>query len=202
MKSALWVSTLMICVAALTGCRGKTSEKSPVAILRNMYHQPRYNPQSESLFFSDGRTMRTPVEGTVAREMEINPSVAEGRTPDGAGFVDTIPQVVIQRAGGMDDLLARGQQRYDIYCTPCHDGLGNGQGMVIRRANLGGFQPPTFHDDRIRKMSDGQLFQVITYGFNNMPAYGATVPVDDRWAIVAYVRALQLSQASYAGVTP
>jgi mono/diheme cytochrome c family protein len=187
---------------ALAGCRGQTSQDAPVAILRNMYKQPRYSPQAESAYFADKRTMRPPVEGTVAREMEMNPVVSEGRTADGKGFVDTIPQIVTQRAGGMDKMLARGQERYGIYCVPCHDGLGTGKGMVIRRANLGGFQPPTFHDDRVRKMPDGQVFQVVSYGFNNMPAYGAQVPVDDRWSIVAYVRALQVSQMNNTGATP
>lgn len=185
--------------AAATGCRGQTSREAPVAILRNMYQQPRYNPQSYSAYFADGRTMRPPVEGTIAREVEISPTVGQGRTADGKGFVDTIPSLVIQRAGDMEKLLARGESRYGIYCTPCHDGLGNGKGMVIQRANNQGFQPPSFHQERIRTMADGQLFQTISYGFNTMPAYGAQLPVDDRWAIVAYVRALQLSQANSKG---
>jgi mono/diheme cytochrome c family protein len=180
------------------GCRGQTSQEEPVAILRNMFQQPRYNAQAFSAFFPDGRTMRTPVEGTVAREMEINPVVATGRTADGQGFVDTIPPVVVQRAGDMEKLLARGQSRYGIYCVPCHDGTGAGKGLVIERAANQAFQPPTFHQERIRKMPDGQLYQVITYGYNNMPAY-VQVPADDRWAIVAYVRALQLSQANSTG---
>jgi mono/diheme cytochrome c family protein len=197
--------TVALCgVALVSGCRGRTSEESPVAILRNMYQQPRYSPQAESKFFADGRTMRTPVAGTIAREMEMNPTVSEGRTADGAAFVETVPPVVVQRTGGMEALLERGQQRYDIYCTPCHDGLGTGKGMVIKRANLGGFQPPTFHDERIRTMPDGELFQIISYGKNNMPAYGQVVPADDRWAIVSYVRALELSQmqASNTGANP
>lgn len=189
----------MLALAALSfGCRGGTDQNEPLAILRNMYQQPRYNPQAFSAFFQDGRTMRPPVEGTVAREMELNPAVAEGRTADGQGFVDTVPAVVIQRAGDMEKLLARGQSRYGIYCVPCHDGTGAGNGLVIQRAANQAFQPPTFHQDRIRQMPDGQLYQVITYGYNNMPAY-VQVPADDRWAIVAYVRALQLSQANTTG---
>jgi mono/diheme cytochrome c family protein len=190
---------LVRCVAlaalALAGCRGGTSQEEPVAILRNMYSQPRYNAQSYSAYFSDKRTMRTPVEGTVPRDAELNPAIAEGRTGDGQGFVEAIPAAVVQRQGGMEPLLARGQARYGIYCAPCHDGTGGGKGLVIQRAANGGFQPPSFHNDRIRKMTDGQLYQVVKYGYNNMPAYGHNVPVDDRWAIVAYVRALQLSQA-------
>jgi cytochrome c5 len=201
-RRSLRIAAFALGVAAITGCRGQTSEESPVTILRNMHHQPRYSNQGESRFFADKRQMRTPVAGTVAREMETNPVVAEGRTPDGKGFVDTIPPIVIQRVGGMDKLLERGQDRYGIYCTPCHGGLGDGKGMVIKRANIGGFQPPTFHDDRLRTMPDGQLFQVIAYGYNNMPAYGVQLPPDDRWAVVTYVRALQLSQANNTGVKP
>jgi cytochrome c5 len=196
MSPAKITMLLALSALALGGCRGQTSKESPVAILRNMYQQPRYNPQAFSAFFEDGRTMRAPVEGTLAREVETSPIVGEGRTADGKSFIETIPPVVVQRVGDMDRLLARGESRYGIYCTPCHDGLGGGKGMVIRRANNQGFQPPSFHQERIRSMPDGQLFQTITYGFNSMPAYGPQVPVDDRWAIVAYVRALQLSQAS------
>jgi cytochrome c5 len=196
MSAAKFWALLTLMTLGLAGCRGQTSQEPPVAILRNMFQQPRYNPQAYSAFFEDSRTMRPPVEGTIAREVETSPIVGEGRTADGKSFIETIPPVVVQRAGDMDRLLARGESRYGIYCTPCHDGLGNGKGMVIRRANNQGFAPPTFHQDRIRTMPDGQLFQTISYGFNSMPAYGPQVPVDDRWAIVAYVRALQLSQAN------
>ena len=192
LKPGIWA---VLILAGLGGCRGQTSHESPAGILRNMWTQPRYNMQSRSAYFQDGRTMRTPVDGTIAREMEIDPQVAEGRTADGSGFVDTIPSLVAQRAGGMEQLLTRGQSRYGIYCVPCHDAVGTGKGMVIERAQNQAFQPPSLHEERIRTMPDGQLYQTITYGFNNMPAYGPQLPVDDRWSIVAYVRALQLSQA-------
>jgi hypothetical protein len=202
MRPATFLAGVCLTVLAAAGCRGETSRAEPIAILRNMYQQPRYNPQAFSAYFQDKRTMRPPVEGTLAREMEINPVVGEGRTADGQGFVDTIPPLVVQRAGDMDRLLARGQARYGIYCTPCHDGLGNGKGMVITRAANQGFQPPSFHQERLRTMPDGQLFQTISSGFNTMPAYGSQIPVDDRWAIVAFVRALQLSQANTKEASP
>jgi mono/diheme cytochrome c family protein len=196
------VTLFALALAALSavGCRGEISQEPPVAILRNMYFQPRYNPQAYSAFFEDKRTMRQPVAGTVAREMEISPTLAEGRTSDGTGFVDSIPIAVVQRVGDMEKLVTRGQGRYGVYCVPCHDGLGAGKGLVIQRAKNQAFQPPSFHDARLRAMSDGQLFQTISYGANNMPPYGQVVPVDDRWAIVAYVRALQVSQANSTGV--
>lgn len=202
MKPQICALLALVALAGLTaGCRGQTSKEAPVAILRNMYQQPRYNPQSYSAFFADHRTMRPPVEGTVAREMELSSAIAQGRTTDGIGFVDTIPAMVIERNGKMKGLLERGEERYGIYCTPCHDGLGNGEGMVIQRGNNPSFKPPSFHTEKVRQMPDGQLFQTITYGFNNMPAY-TQIPTDDRWAIVAYVRALQLSQANNRGAQP
>jgi mono/diheme cytochrome c family protein len=99
----------------------------------------------------------------------------------------------------MEQALARGQQRYDIYCAPCHGVAGDGAGLVSKRAERRGFSAliaPTLHDDRIRQMPDGQLYGTITNGIRNMPAYGHNVSQDDRWAIVTYVRALQISQAS------
>jgi mono/diheme cytochrome c family protein len=192
------VSLIALALAALsaTGCRGEISQEPPVAILRNMYFQPKYSNQGTSAFFQDKRQLRQPAPGTLAVEMETSPLLAEGRTADGSGFVDAIPIAIVQRIGDMDKLVTRGASRYGIYCTPCHDGLGNGKGLVIQRAKNQAFQPPSFHDARLRSMSDGQLFQTITYGANNMPPYGPTLPVDDRWSIVAYVRALQVSQAS------
>ncbi|HEX5660180.1 MAG TPA: cytochrome c [Polyangiales bacterium] len=193
--------SIALAIAALTAtaCRGEISQDPPVAILRNMYFQPKFVAQASNRFFEDKRNMRQPVAGTVAREFEISPTLGEGRTADEGGFVDAIPGAVVARVGDMEKLTLRGQGRYGIYCTPCHDGLGGGKGLVIRRAQNQAFQPPSFHEDRLRTMSDGQLFQTITYGANNMPPYGPQLPVDDRWAIVAYVRALQLSQANSNG---
>jgi mono/diheme cytochrome c family protein len=200
MSRSLLIALALATLAAGSGCRGETSKASPVVVLRNMWSQPRYNAQSHSAFFQDKRTMRTPVPGTLSREMEVSPVVGEGRTPDGEGFVDTIPATIVQRAGDMQRLVTRGADRYGIYCTPCHDGLGTGKGMVIQRGQNQAFQPPSLHDERIRKIADGQLYQTITYGHNNMPPYGPQLPVEDRWSIVAYVRALQLSQANSRGV--
>jgi mono/diheme cytochrome c family protein len=196
------LSQVALVLLALSGvaCRGEVSQQPPVQIFQNMFFQPRFSPQGQNRFFEDKRNQRQPVPGTIATEMEISPVLAEGRTVDGSGFVDTIPSAVVARVGDLEKLTLRGQGRYGIYCTPCHDGIGNGKGLVIRKANNQAFQPPSFHEDRLRKMSDGQLFQTITYGANNMPPYGPQLPVDDRWAIVAYVRALQLSQANSNGV--
>jgi hypothetical protein len=180
-------------VLAAAGCRGQTSSEPPIVPLRNMFSQDRYNPQAESQLFRDGRTMRTPVEGTIPREREIDPEIGQGRLGDDSDYVAEVPQVLAQRFGGAQGLIERGQDRYGIYCRPCHDGTGSGRGTVIMRA---GWQPPppSFHQDRLRQMPDGQLFATITRGVRTMPSYDAQIPVSDRWAIVSYVRALQLSQ--------
>jgi mono/diheme cytochrome c family protein len=177
------------------GCRGGTTKENPIVGIRNMYDQPKYNTQSKSEFFADHRTMRLPVENTVARETELDPEVSHGRLADDSGYVLAIPKPVVDRAGGMTALLERGHERFDIYCAVCHDQTGSGKGMAVKRGMMA---PPTFHQDRIRHMPDGQLFATISNGIRNMPAYGIQVAPADRWAIVGYVRALEMSQATIA----
>ena len=196
MVRASYICAAASLMALLSGCRGETSRETPIVPIRNMYHQPRYNMQNESEYFDDHRTMRPPVEGTVSREEETDPRVAEGRTEDDATWVATIPNEEIARHGGMEAMVKRGQDRFNIYCTPCHDKTGTGEGMVWRH----GFtvQPTNLNQDRLRHAPDGQIYATITNGVRNMPAYGPQIPTDDRWAIVSYVRALQLSQAPLA----
>lgn len=182
----------------LGGCRGETTQDAPIIPIRNMYFQPRYNMQNESAFFEDGRTMRAPVEGTIARGEELDDRIARGRTEDDSAYVTTIPSEVPARHGGMEAFVKRGQERYNIYCAPCHDKTGAGEGMIVKHGML---KPPTFHQDRIRHIPDGQLYATIANGVRNMPAYAPTIDVDDRWAIVSYVRALQMSQAPIAAET-
>jgi OOP family OmpA-OmpF porin len=134
----------------------------------------------------------------------VDTRIAEGRLTDQSGYVLTIPPEAIEKASGMTNLLKRGQERYGIYCAPCHDNTGNGNGMIKQRAIAAGaaaFQPPNFHDDKYRHMPDGQLFATISNGRGNMPPYAQAIPVQDRWAIVSYVRALQLANPTLAGVT-
>jgi hypothetical protein len=179
-------------VLGATGCRGETSAQAPVLPERNMYHQQRYNPQSRSEFFQDHRSMRKPVDHTIPQEMNVDPEISDGELADGSGYVLNIPSQVVSQLGGLESAAHRGQQRYDIYCRPCHDGAGTGQGTVIKR---GMAPPPSLHDERIRHMPDGQLFASISRGVRNMPAYNYSIPTNDRWAIVSYVRALELSQS-------
>ena len=125
------------------------------------------------------------IEGTVARgHLNDDAAFYTGKGPDGKP-VDTFPFPVTK------EVIERGQQRFNIYCTPCHDRLGNGDGMIVRR---GYRKPPSYHIDRLRQVPNGYIYDVITNGFGAMPDYAAQIAPRDRWAIVAYVRALQLSQ--------
>jgi len=147
--------------------------------------QPKYRAQAESRFFADGAAMRMPVPGTVARGQAREDSARfYGLDADGKP-VGSVP-VPITRP-----LLERGRERFDIFCAPCHSRLGDGRGIMVTRGYI---PPPTFHSERLRGIEDGHLFGVITNGVRNMPAYRYQVPVPDRWAIVAYLRALQRSQ--------
>jgi hypothetical protein len=185
----LWI---VLAAAAVAACRGQTSEDPPIVPIRNMYYQPKYEMQQVGAYFDDGRAMRPQVPGTISREMEIDPRVAHGRLEDQTGYVLSIPQEAIDKFGGMAHMLARGQGRFNIYCAPCHGFDGAGDGAVVEH---GFVPPPSYHQDRLRHMPDGQIYATIENGVRNMPAYGPQVPTFDRWAIVAYVRALQLSQA-------
>jgi mono/diheme cytochrome c family protein len=189
--------------ASLTGCRGQTSGEPPVQLERNMFDTERYNPESYSTFFADHRTMRTPVEGTISREFyESDVESSTGLMADKTEYTMTVPQLVVGKAGGMDKLVARGQERFGIYCAPCHGLTGDGKGIVVCKREKAsdpcesrGFPPlPSYEDPRIRQMPDGQLFATISHGVRSMPSYGAQIPATDRWAIVTYVRALELSQ--------
>lgn len=163
------------------------------ACRQDMHDQPKAKPQSKSAFFVDGRTGRLPVEGTVARgELRADDHLYRGKV-DGV-FATTFP-FKIDAA-----LMERGRERYAIYCTPCHGATGLGNGMVIQR----GFKVPatSHHIERLRNAPVGYWFDVITNGFGVMFGYASQIPVNDRWAIIAYVRALQLSRNATAEDVP
>jgi hypothetical protein len=159
----------------------------------DMNDQAKYKPLAASDFFADGRASRPPVPGTIARgQLREDTHLYTGKV-DGA-LVTTFPFPVTM------EVLKRGQQRYNIYCAPCHDRAGNGNGMVVRR---GYKQPPSLHIDRLRDAPVGHFYDVIANGLGAMPDYSVQVPVRDRWAIIGYIRALQLSQrATPADVPP
>lgn len=178
---------LLVVAAALGsasgGCRGQVSRKPPIHLNPNMDNQERFDPQELNLFFADHRAMRPEVPGTVAvGALQEDSHLFRGEI-DGHP-ADALPLPLDA------SLLRRGRERYGIYCTPCHDGSGSGDGIIVRN---GMTPPPSFHDPRLRAMTAGQLFQTISRGERNMPPYAAQIPARDRWAIVAYVRALQLS---------
>jgi mono/diheme cytochrome c family protein len=158
----------------------------------DMHVQPRINPLAKSDFFTDQRSARPPVEGTVARgQLRDDSYFYTGKVGNNPG--DAMPFPVTK------DVLERGRERYNIFCAPCHSRVGDGNGFVPSR----GFtrKPPSFHDQRLQKAALGYFFDVMTNGFGIMPDYASQIPPRDRWNIVAYIRALQLSQhASKADV--
>ena len=164
--------TLVVLVLGLAACRQKMS------------YQPRYDPLEPSDFFADHMSARPRIAGTVARgELVTNTFMETGKVngADGDGF----PMPVTQQ------VLDRGEERFNIYCSPCHSRLGDGNGMIPSR---GYRHPPSFHTEALRTAKTGHFFDVMTNGFGAMPTYAPQIPVADRWAIVAYIRALQLSQ--------
>jgi len=173
-------AVLVLLAAAVTACR------------QDMHDQPKYKPFRESEIFADKRSARPLVAGTVARgTLREDQVLYTGKV--GQDFVAEIPVKVTA------ELLARGQSRFQIFCSPCHGRTGRGDGMVVQR----GFKKPSsYHVERLRQMPIGYFYDVITNGFGAMSDYAAQVPPEDRWAIAAYVRTLQYSQHAPAADVP
>jgi hypothetical protein len=162
------------------------------ACRQDMHDQPKYKPQARSEFFDDQRAARPLVAGTVARgQLRDDARFFTGKVA--GSYVDSVPFPVTR------DVLKRGQQRYQIFCAPCHGQTGRGDGMVVRR---GYRKPSPLHQERLRNEPVGYFFDVVTSGFGAMPDYASQIPPEDRWAIVAYVRALQLSQHATLAEVP
>ncbi|MGB8355457.1 MAG: cytochrome c [Chthoniobacteraceae bacterium] len=188
------------------------SSKPPIQIFPDMKMQPRYDPQHESDFFADGRAARAPVAGTVpigyvldsrySSNTASNSKVSIGEN----GFSDSLDYFNTGKIGDSygdgfpvdvtPALLQRGQQRFTVNCAICHGATGVGNGIVT---NYGLVGVANFQQERLRSMPDGQIFNTITYGKNTMGAYGSNIAVEDRWAIIAYIRALQRSQNGTLG---
>ena len=182
------VPPLLIAKARLT-----TSKQPRIHLVPDMDRQPRFNTQARNRLFADLRAMRPVIQGTVARDrLEENDALYRGKVGD--RWVETFPLTVTAQ------LMRRGQERYDIFCATCHGLVGKGDGMIAKRADRlqeGTWTPPaSYHTDLIRTRPVGHLFNSITHGIRNMAPYGPQVPVEDRWAIVAYIRALQRSQSA------
>ena len=176
----LCASIALAGLLAVAGCR------------QDMHNQPKYIPLRESDFYTDHRSGRPLLEGTVARgDVQGDELLYTGKVNGELATVFPFPVT--------EAVMRRGQERFDIFCSPCHARTGDGDGMVVRR----GFRaPPSFHIDRLRQAPPGHFFDVITNGFGAMPDYRQQVPVRDRWAIVAYIRALQASTAAGLGDVP
>jgi len=189
-----------LCVLVVMGVLGKRGEhfrQPPLYIFPDMEWQLKLRPQKDNTFFPDGRTSQLPVPGTVPRSTPIQTArgsfypfedvpVNTGRATGTTNFVENNPLPMTL------ELVKRGQQRFTINCTPCHGAVGDGTGITKKIGAMG--VVANLHDKRIVEMGDGELFYIITNGRNNMGAYGANVTVPDRWAIIAYLRALQLAR--------
>lgn len=198
--AAIATALALVPLALVAKARTTMSTRPRINIVPDMDNQPRFKAQQANPMFADGRAMRPPVAGTVARgELRDDATLYAGKDAAG-GWVSAIPVPVTA------PLMRRGQERYDVFCSPCHGLAGNGDGLVAKRAERlqeGTWTPPSsLHTDLVRSRPDGQLYNTITYGVRTMPAYGAQIAVADRWAIVAYVRALQRSSNARVADVP
>lgn len=195
-----FLAIFVVCVLAtvgMLGFRGGHSRKPPLYIFPDMERQPKLRPETANAFFADGMSSRLPVEGTISRSQPIHVGtelvypwqdspVTTGRVTGTTNFVEAMPLPVT------DELLQRGEQVFNITCAACHSKLGDGKGAPNRI----GAMPvvANLHDKRIVELTDGELFNTVSNGKGNMQGYSPTLPIEDRWAAVAYLRALQLSR--------
>jgi len=178
----------LLCAALLLGGCEKAAQ--------DMYDQPRYKPLAPSTLFDDGASARTPVRATVAFSSGPFAGTSSGRIGTDAAAARTAALAANEQPYVVDmALLERGRERYDIYCAPCHSPVGDGDGIVVRR----GFPaPPTYHSESLRAAPDRRFFDAISNGYGAMYPFADRIEPYDRWAIVAYIRALQLSQHAQA----
>jgi hypothetical protein len=170
----------LLAVLVLAGCR------------QDMQDQPRFKPLAQSDFYADLRSARSPVDGTVARgQLHEDSYLYTGKLGNNPGDYMPFPVTV--------DVLARGRERFNIYCAPCHSRVGDGNGVIVQR---GLRRPPSYHIERLRKAPLGYFFDVMTNGFGAMPDYASQISPRDRWCIIAYIRALQLSQGATMSDVP
>lgn len=186
-----------IAVMGLFGFRGQHSRKPSLYIFPDMEWQNKLRPQKPDNFFANGTSSQLPVPGTIPRGAPVRTKtglvypyedspVNTGHVPGATNFVELNPMPINA------ELMARGQQRFTINCSPCHGGLADGNGITKKIGAM--LVVANLHDKRIVEMPDGEIFHVITNGRNNMGAYGPSITAEDRWAIIAYLRALQLAQ--------
>jgi mono/diheme cytochrome c family protein len=173
-------------VVSIAGFRGSLSRRPPLEVFPDMKRQPKLRPQKPNAFFADQMSSRLPVPGTLAREAPFEDlPLYTGTLPGSTNFVETNPLPITA------ELLARGRERFTVFCSPCHSAAGDGNGITTKYGML---RAGNYHEARLVRMADGEIFNTITKGKNQMSSYASQVPVADRWAIVAYVRALQRSR--------
>lgn len=173
---------LVVLTISIAGFRGNRFDRPPIIVFDDMDFQPRYHPQGTSEFFADNRADRPVPANTVPYDwVRGQENLLRAQTADGE-WVRGFPMELT------DEVMQRGRERYDIYCAVCHGATGDGQGIT---REYGMLTVPTYHDERLRALAEGEIYNVITNGRNTMFPYGDKIPPDDRWAIVAYVRALQ-----------
>jgi mono/diheme cytochrome c family protein len=193
MRYAYYVTAfLVVLTISIAGFRGRRSTQPPVEVFPDMDRQAKYKPQAESKFFADGRADRPLPAGVVPRGRTVEPDqgflraddfLYRGRTATGEFARGFPPGLTID-----EKRMERGRERYTIYCAPCHGALGDGQGITKA---YGMVTTASYHDDRIRKMAEGEIFNTITNGRNTMSPYADKLSPEDRWAVIAYVRALE-----------
>ncbi len=201
----LILGVCVVVVMLIAGKRGDKSRKPPIYIFPDMKRQLKLRPQTANGFFANGLSSQVPPPGTIAQSKPMNVGGKEvypfedvpvntGRIPGTTNFVELTPFPVTAQ------LLARGQQRFTIYCAPCHGATGEGKGITQKIGAM--VVVGNLHDKRMVEMTDGEVFNTISNGKTLMGAYGPQIPVEDRWAIIAYVRALQLSRLGSADDLP
>lgn len=188
---------LFVCVLTVSifGLRGSLSNKPPLEVFPDMDRQPKYKAQGSSAFFADGRSDRPLPAGVVARgQLRADAELYAGRAANGE-WTNRFPENLTIDAR----LMERGRHSYTIYCAPCHGATGDGNG-ITKQYGMGA--TPTYHNDRLRQMSHGEIYNVITNGRNTMLPYADKIVPEDRWAIVAYLRALQRAQLGTVNDVP
>ncbi|HUJ42258.1 MAG TPA: cytochrome c [Opitutaceae bacterium] len=193
MRYAYYVTAfLVVLTISIAGFRGRRSTQPPIEVFPDMDRQAKYKPQAPSSFFADGRADRPLPAGVVPRGRTIAPDpdflraddfLYRGKTATGEFARGFPPQLVID-----ENFLLRGRERFTIYCSPCHGALGDGKGITN---GYGMVTTASYHDDRIRQMAEGEIFNTITFGKNTMFPYADKLSPEDRWAVIAYVRALE-----------
>ena len=191
----LVLALAVVGTVSIMGFRGSASTKPPLEVFPDMDRQAKYKPQAASAFFADGRADRPLPAGVVSRgDLRADDHLYLGKTADG-NWAPGFPASVSIDA----KLLERGKDRYSIYCLPCHGAIGDGNGIT---KSYGMGATPSYHDDRLRKMTEGEIFNTITHGKGNMLSYADKLSPEDRWAVIAYVRALQRAQTGTINDVP